>query len=137
MFDALGRGDYSVALGGMADDVHHVFAGDHPLGGERHDRDAVQRWFERLFRLCDVRFDVRRVVVAGPPWDLHVAVEWIGHATPKAGPPYSNEGAHMIRIRRGRVVYFHAYEDSQKVAEACRQMAAAGITEAEAAPILE
>lgn len=32
-------------------------------------------------------------------------------------------------------MYFHAYEDSQKVAEACRQMAAAGITEAAAAPI--
>jgi hypothetical protein len=48
--------------------------------------------------------------------------------TPKAGEPYVNEGAHIIRIRRGRIVYFHAYEDSQKVADACRRMADAGDT---------
>jgi len=72
------------------------------------------------------------VIVSGPPWDLLVAVEWLAHATPRAGEPYLNPGAHIIRIRRGRVVYLHAYEDSQKVAEACRQMAAAGIEEAAA-----
>jgi ketosteroid isomerase-like protein len=137
IFDALSRGEYSLALDGLADDVHHVFAGDHPLGGERHSRDAVRRWFERLFRLFDLRFDVRRVLVAGPPWDLLVGVEWIAHVTPKAGEPYVNEGAHIIRIRRGRIVYFHAYEDSQKVADACRRMADAGIEEAAATPIVD
>ena len=135
--DGLSRGDYSVAVSGLADDVYHVFAGDHPLGGERHSRDAVRRWFERVFRLYDLSFDVRRVFVAGPPWDLLVGVEWIGRATPRAGEPYDNEDAHIIRIRRGRVVYFHAYEDGQKVADACRTMAEAGIEEAAAAPIVE
>ena len=76
------------------------------------------------------------MLVAGPPWDLLAGVEWIGHATPKAGEPYVNEGAHVIRLHRGRVVYFHAYEDSQKVADACRKMADAGIEEA-AAPIVD
>ena len=66
-----------------------------------------------------------------------VGVEWIGRATPKAGESYVNEGAHIIRIRRGRVVYFHAYEDSQKVADACRRMAEAGIEEAAATPIVD
>lgn len=42
----------------------------------------------------------------------------------------------MFRIRNGRVAYFHAYEDSQKVARACEQMAALGIEEAAAAPIV-
>ncbi len=59
VFDGLSRGDYSIALNGLADDVHHVFAGDHPLGGERHSRDAVRRWFERVFRLYELRFDLR------------------------------------------------------------------------------
>ena len=135
--DAMSRGDYSVALDGLAEEVHHVFAGDHALGGERHSREAVRRWFKRLLRLSDLRFDVQRVLVAGPPWNLVVGVEWIGHATPKAGEPYVNEGAHVIQIRRGRVVYFHAYEDSQKVADACRRMADAGIEEAAAAPIVD
>jgi ketosteroid isomerase-like protein len=135
IFDALGRGDYSLALDGLDEDVHHVFAGDHPLGGERHSRDAVRRWFERLYRLYDMRFDVRNVFVCGPPWNLQVGVEWLGYATPRVGEPYLNHGAHIIRIRRGKAVYFHAYEDSQKVAEACRLMAEAGIDEAAAAPI--
>jgi ketosteroid isomerase-like protein len=84
-----------------------------------------------------LRFDVQRVFVTGPPWDLIVGVEWIGHATPKLGEPYTNQGGHIIRLRRARVVYFHAYEDSQKVADACQRMAAAGIDEAAAAPIVD
>jgi hypothetical protein len=34
-------------------------------------------------------------------------------------------------------VYFHAYEDSQKVADAYRRMADAGIGEAAAVPIVD
>jgi ketosteroid isomerase-like protein len=138
IFDALGRGDYMVVVDGLADDVHHVFAGDSALGGERHSRDAVRSWFERLFRLYDeLRFEIQHVFVSGPPWNLVVGVEWLGHARPKAGQPYVNEGFHVINIRRGRVAYFHAYEDSQKVADACREMADAGIAEATAAPIVD
>lgn len=136
-FGALSRGDYETALGGMSPDVHHVFAGDSPLGGERHSRDSVRAWFERLFRLYDeLRFDIERVIVSGPPWNIFIGVEWLGHARPKAGEPYTNEGFHLINIRRGRVAYFHAYEDSQKVADACRRMAAEGIAEA-SAPIVD
>ena len=137
IFDGLSDGDPTVALDGLANDVHHVFGGEHALGGERHSREAVRRWFERLFRLYDLRFEVQHILVSGPPWDLRVAVQWIGHATPKLGEPYINEGAHLIRIRRGRVVYLHAYEDSQKVADACQKMAEAGIPEAGAAPIVD
>ena len=137
IFDGLSRSDYAPAVSGMADDVHHVFAGDHALGGERRSKDAVIRWFERVFRLYELRFDVERVIVSGPPWDMLIAVEWLGHATPRAGSPYENEGLHIIRIHRGKVVYFHAYEDSQKVADACRLMADAGVREAAAAPIVD
>ena len=31
----------------LAPDVRHVFAGDCVLGGERHSREAIERWFER------------------------------------------------------------------------------------------
>ena len=134
-FDGLSRGDYTSALDGLADNVHHVFAGNHPLAGERHSRDAVRRWFERLFRLFDLRFEVISVNVSGPIWNARVAVEWVAHVTPKVGAPYDNHGAHIITIRRGRVVYLHAYEDSQAVVEACRVMASAGIAEAQAVPI--
>jgi len=134
-FDGLSSGDPSVALRGLADDVHHVFAGDHAVGGERHSRAAVERWFGRLLHLFELRFEIRRILVSGPPWHLTVAVEWFAQVRPKVGEPYTNEGAHVIVIHRGKVTYFHAYEDSQKVALACQGMAAAGIEEAAAAPI--
>ena len=137
VFEALSRGDASVAVTGLHPKVHHVFAGEHPLGGERHTRDAVERWFARVFRLFELHFDVRTVAAEGWPWDTVVAVEWLAYARPAVGDPYENEGAHIIRLRWGRVVYFHAYEDSQKVAEACRVMAASGVEEAAAAPIAD
>lgn len=138
VFDDLTRGDYPAVLSGVADDVHHVFAGDHPLGGERHSRDAMGRWFERLYRLFpSLRFEVHEVVANGWPWRTVVGVEWTARVTPLEGETYVNRGSHVIRMRWGRVVSVHAYEDSQRVAEACRRMASAGIEEAAAAPIAD
>ena len=138
VFDSLNRGDSSTPLADVADDVHHVFPGDHPLGGERHSREALGRWFERLFRLFPgSRFEVKRVAVRGWPWDTSAAVEWVDRVGPAGGEPYVNEGAHWIRIRWGKVTEIHAYLDTQKVAEGCRQMAAAGVEEAAAPPIVD
>lgn len=32
--------------------AHHRFGGHHAVGGERYDREALRRWFERLGRLA-------------------------------------------------------------------------------------
>jgi ketosteroid isomerase-like protein len=137
VFERLSAGDYEVVLAGLSADVHHRFAGDHPLGGERHDREAVRLWFERLFRLFpSLRFTVTKVAVSGWPWDLTAAVEWRADVEPMVGPGYVNAGAHVLRLRRGRVVSLHAYEDSQAVARACAVMAERGVTEAAAPPIM-
>ena len=82
-----------------------------------------------------LEFEVRKVAVTGPPWDMLVAVEWIDRSTAADGVTYANEGAHWIRIQRGKASYIHAYLDSGKVTEACERMAAAGIEEAAAPPI--
>ena len=137
VFARLSVGDYETALAGLAPDVHHRFAGDHPLGGERHDADAVRRWFERLYRLFpELRFTVTDVAVSGWPWDMTVTVQWRADVVPQIGPEYLNVGAHVLRVRRGRVGCLHAYEDSQAAAEACARMAAEGIEEATAPPIV-
>jgi ketosteroid isomerase-like protein len=136
VFARIGSGDVEPVLAGLSPQVHHRFAGEHPLGGERHDREAVRRWFERLYRLFpDLSFTVHDVGVSGPPWNLLTSVQWAADVTPAAGPPYRNVGAHVLRIRWGKVVCLHAYEDSQAVAEACAVMVTAGIEEAGAAPI--
>jgi ketosteroid isomerase-like protein len=135
-FAALSRGDWEAAVKDVAPDVHHVFPGDNAIGGERHSKEAMGRWFERLFRLIpELRFEVRNVAVRGWPWDMMVAVEWVDYGRAVDGVPYANEGAHWIRIRRGKATYIHAFLDTEKVTQICDRLAAAGVEEAAAEPI--
>jgi ketosteroid isomerase-like protein len=136
LFAALSRGDWQSATEDVAENAHHIFPGDNALGGERHTREAMRHWFERVYRLIpDLNFEVKQVSVRGWPWDMAVSVEWRdwGHAA--NGEAYENEGAHWIRIRRGKATYIHAYLDTEKVTRLCERLAAAGIEEAAAAPI--
>ena len=120
----------------VAPDVHHVFPGDNAIGGERHSREAMERWFERLYRLIpEIEFEVKKVAVRGWPWDMIVAVEWSDRGKAADGVPYENEGAHWIRLRRGKATYIHAFLDTEKVTEICDRMAASGVEEAGAEPI--
>ncbi len=136
VFDQLSRGEWEAACAGLAEDVWHVFPGEHPLGGERNTRVEVMRWFERLGRLFPGHtFRVHRVVSRGWPWSTWVAVQWSAELRPAVGEPYENHGAHWLHIRWGKVRSFHAYLDTQLIAKACEEMARAGVAEAAAPPI--
>lgn len=138
MFDRLSRGEWDAAVANFAEGVQHVFPGQHPLGGERHTREAVLRWFERLGRLYPGHeFEVHRVMSRGWPWSTWVAVEWTARLRPQQGEPYANHGAHWAHIEWGKVTSFHAYLDTQRIAEACRDMASKGVAEAAAPPITD
>jgi len=50
-FRRVGQRDYETLLEQTASSVFHVFPGDHALGGTRHTREGLRRWFERLFLL--------------------------------------------------------------------------------------
>lgn len=136
-FAALNRGDYEPALAGMAEHFEHRFAGDHPLGGTRHNLGAMRRWFERLFHLNNhLAFDLKHVAVSGAPWNTTAVVEWTDSAQLADGTCYLNTGVHIVRMRWGKIVSLHAYLDTGLWEKACRRMAGAGIAEANAAPIL-
>ena len=138
MFERLSAGEWEAVVEGLAEDVHHVFPGDHPLGGERRTRAAVALWFARLARLFPGhRFAVQRVTSRGWPWSTWVAVQWTAQMRPQVGDAYANEGAHWIHLRWGKATAFHAYLDTQRVAAACRTMAEAGVEEAAAPPITD
>lgn len=136
MFDLLSEGEWERVIDHLADDVCHTFPGRHPLGGTRHSRAGVQRWFERLDRLFPGHtFRVQRVVSRGWPWDTWIAVQWSAAMRPATGQPYANHGSHWIRIHWGKVKSFHGYLDTQLIVDSCEEMAQAGIDEAAAPSI--
>jgi len=136
-FGRLSAGDYHTLLMACAADVEHTFSGEHALGGTRHSKEALGRWFERLYRLFPgLDFEVKRVLVRGWPWRTVAMIEWVDRARPADGLPYLNEGTHVLRFSWGRLVGLHAYLDTQKVAAVCARLANEGIEEAAAPPIL-
>jgi ketosteroid isomerase-like protein len=138
VFGALSRGDVETVVDDLPPNVHHLFPGDNALGGERHSREGMKRWLERLQALFpEIAFEVTDVAVKGWPWDLRVAVQWTDRGRAADGEPYENRGAHWIRIHRGRPVRIQAYLDTDKVTEALARMSRAGIEEASAQPITD
>lgn len=135
-FACLSCGDYESVLKGISPSITHIFSGTHALGGTRHSVEAMRCWFQRLYLLSpSLNFEVKNIAVSGFPWDTTIAVEWIDSATPVDGSEYTNEGVHIIKMRWGKVVYLHAYLDTQKAEALFERLAAFGVTEATAAPI--
>jgi ketosteroid isomerase-like protein len=121
----------------IAPDVHHRFGGVHAIGGERHDRETLRRWFERLARvLPNLRLEIKNIWVEGWPWRTMVFVQWDGTATLLDGGGYSQHAIHVITLRWGKIHALDVFEDSQEVARALVAQAAAGLDEALAQPIL-
>ena len=121
----------------IAPDVHHRFGGVHAIGGERHDRETLRRWFERLARvLPNLRLEIKEIWVEGWPWHTMVFVQWDGTATLLNGGGYSQHAIHVITLKWGKIHALDVFEDSQEVARALVAQAAAGLDEALAQPIL-
>jgi ketosteroid isomerase-like protein len=121
----------------IAPDVHHRFGGVHAIGGERHDRETLRRWFARLARvLPNLHLEIKNIWVEGRPWRTMVFVQWDGTATLLNGGGYSQHAVHVITLRWGKIHALDVFEDSQEVARALVVQAAAGLDEAVAQPIL-
>ena len=121
----------------IAPDVHHRFGGVHAIGGERHDRETLRRWFERLARvLPNLQLEIKNIWVEGWPWRTMVFVQWDGTATLLNGGGYSQHAIHVITLRWGKIHALDVFEDSQEVSRALVAQAAAGLEEAVAQPIL-
>ncbi|MBB3937284.1 nuclear transport factor 2 family protein [Aureimonas phyllosphaerae] len=129
--------DFSALLGDCATNIHHRFGGRHALGGERHDRETLARWFDRLGRLGrHLTLTVEDVWVKGLPNDTTIIIRWSATDELPDGTPYRNRGVHIVRMRWGKVIDIDAHEDSQAVAENLARQAALGVAEAAVHPIL-
>lgn len=116
--------------------VYHRFGGHHALGGERHGREELRRWFERLGRLGhNLRITVNDVWVKGLPHNTVIIIRWSATDKFHEGSPYYNHGVHIVRMRWGKITEI-ANEDSEAVANMLKRQAAAGVEEARAPQIL-
>ena len=135
-FDQVNNHDWDTLITSIAPTVHHRFLGAHAIGGERHDRDTLRRWFDRLGRvLPNLRLHINNIWVKGPPWNTTVFVQWDGSATLLNGGPYAQHAIHVITLRWGKIHALDVFEDSQAVALALEAQAAAGLEEAVAEQI--
>jgi ketosteroid isomerase-like protein len=132
---ALERGDVDALLQQFHPDCTMTFAGDTPLGADGLVGPELQAWFERFLRLLrQPRFEIVRFAVVGPPWRQRLSA----HVTIRStvdGEPYSNQFAHFLTIRWGRVIEDVVLEDTQRWERACRRLTAAGVVEANAPPL--
>ena len=136
-FERVNQKDFGALLKDCVPNVHHRFYGSHALSGERHDREAVRQWFERLGRLAPgLTLTVHDVWVKGLPHDTTIIMRWSAEDTRIDGSPYRNYGVHILKMRWFRIVDIDAYEDTQAVAENLRFQAAHGVEEAAAPPIV-
>ena len=129
--------DYAALLRDCAPDIHHRFGGQHALGGERHDREALGRWFQCLGRLGPtLKISVHDVWVKGWPHNTVIIIRWSATQDLPDHSPYLNRGVHIVRMRWGKIVDIDANEDSQAVADSLKIWAAHGVEEALADPIV-
>jgi ketosteroid isomerase-like protein len=136
-FDQVNDRRWDELMESIAPSVHHRFAGVHAIGGERHDREALRLWFERLARvLPNLQLEIKNIWVKGPPWRTMVFVRWDGTATLLSGGPYRQHAIHVITLRWGKIAELDVFEDSQEVARALLVQEEAGLEEAVAEPIL-
>lgn len=136
-FDQVNDHRWDELLSSIVPNVHHRFLGAHAIGGERHDKEALRLWFERLARvLPSLHLKINDIWVKGWPWDTTVFVQWDGTALLLDGGGYSQHAIHVITLRWGKIHALDVFEDSQEVARALAAQAAAGLDEAAAEPIL-
>ena len=76
-FERINQKDFESLANDCAPNVQHRFGGNHALGGERHDREALRRWLGRLGRLGpDLKLTVHDVWVKGLPHNTIIIVRW-------------------------------------------------------------
>jgi ketosteroid isomerase-like protein len=136
-FDHINNHRWDAAVKALAPQIHHCVSGAHALGGERHDKEATRRWFERFGRvLPNLQLKVDKVWVKGWPWHTTVFARWDGTATLLNGDAYVNRGLHVFTLRWGKAYALEEFFDSQAAANALAAQAAAGLKEAVAEQIV-
>jgi len=137
LFDAVNRGDAEPVLRLFAPRFEHIFLGSHALGGSRATLAATREWYDRLYRLLpDIRFELKRIWVSGGPWKTVVVIEWDESNSGTDGVLTTNCGIHALELRWGRATKLIICP-AEPLELTLDRLAASGIVEASAPPIVE
>ncbi len=137
-FAEITAGNWEAMVQGMAPTFTYRFYGDHALSGERHTHEALRRWWQRAFRLLpETRFTVDEILVSGWPWNTRVATAVTVDCGLADGTRYQNVVNQFIRMRWGKITEVRTLEDTAVLQAALDRLAAAGYSEAHAAPITD
>jgi ketosteroid isomerase-like protein len=99
----------------LADDVHFVYLGDHPLAADLHGAEAEREWLRELFRrLPGLRFEVEEMIVEGGPWSTRVATRYAAIRNGKV----VYRGTNFGRVVWGKVIEETILPDTQALAAA-------------------
>jgi ketosteroid isomerase-like protein len=136
IFRRLNAGDFAFIRRQFHPTAEHWFSGNHALSGRRTSPEGMAAWYARLAAVFPaIRFDLKKLIVSGPPWNTQAAVEWTDEVCDRQGQPLPNHGVFVLRLRWGRTVEFHVYCDTARLEKNLAILASQGVTQAAAAPI--
>lgn len=136
-FKRLSQGDYRAATDLMSEKCHYHFVGRHALGGHRHSRALISKWFERFLRILPgFQFVPVSVLVDGWPWKTTVVVKLQVSWKRPDGRVYENIALQMVTLRWFKAVDILTVDDSQAFGGLLAELAQKfGVAEASADPI--
>jgi ketosteroid isomerase-like protein len=118
-------GDVHPLLRTFANDATLVLDGQHSWSGHHCGREAIQAFLER-FLAERIRGQLHEILVGGPPWRTLAAARFTDQGLdPRGRVIYENHAMILTRIRWGRIIHQHIYEDTQRVAKFDDLLAAA------------
>jgi ketosteroid isomerase-like protein len=138
VFAHLNAGDFAFITKQFARDAEHWFAGKHALSGKRTSPEQIAAWYRRLAEVFPgIQFDVEKIIVSGPPWRTHAAVEWSDEIQDRKGVKLPNRGVFVLRLAWGKAKEFRVYCDTAQIEENLARLNQQGVAQAAAAPITD
>ncbi len=144
----LNEGDYSLMLRLASPDFELAFPGQNSWStmfrpqARGRDGHVTHRGIDEASAFADrvvaegLQFQIEDILVNGPPWNTRIALRVNDHipgpgaaspTSPDDGAPdvYANRAILFLTVRWGRLVHWEDYEDTERVADWDRRIAAA------------
>jgi len=131
-FQSLSKSDWDSLTNQLSANFRYEFVGEHSIGGTRQTHEAMRKWIARLNRLIPKPlFEIQSIAVAGMPWNTTVLIH-----VEVTSQDYKNQFFQRIRIRWGSLTDILTLEDLHTLEKHFESLAANGIDEAKASPIV-